>query len=429
MAIEDSSFLLANNPELDDNVLTRAEIMIKPRTIAVVSAGFLTLFIAFAVRYSYGLVLPYMLPSLAISKTEAGVIFSAYFVTASVLSPVMGILADRFSARIILAAFVAILGIGACLMSTASSVVQASIFFALIGVGHSACWAPIVSVVMRWVSPERRGIAVSIVDLGTTAGIAVWSSIVPVIISYYDWRTVWISLGVTALVVACMNFLLIRNYPDTQAGIQSRNAAQNPHTSIKESYRAILHDSKFHLIGISYLLISFSILIPFTFLVSHVTQKLMMPYAVATSLLIIVAVAGAIGKLILAHISDKAGRINIIILCGFLAAAGALGMAYARHLPALYLLSAIFGIGYGTIWALYAATARDLFPGEYSGSIIGLWTLFHGLGSVIAPIFSGWIIDRTGTYQPAFILSSITAILAVLLLLPVKSLSTRSTTK
>lgn len=401
--------------------------MIKSRTIAVITAGFFTLFIAFAIRYSYGLILPYMLSSLAISKTQAGIIFSSYFVTASILSPVIGTLGDRFNTRIILTVFVSILGIGACLMSLSSSVIQASIFFAIIGVGHSACWAPVVSVVMRWVSPQRRGIAISIVDLGTTAGIAVWSSIVPIIIKYHNWRTVWTSLGVTALVVAGMNFLLIRNHPETQTGIAGRNEVQKVQTSVKDSYRMIFRDSKFHLIGISYLLISFSILIPFTFLVSHVTQKLMMPYAVATSLLVIVAVAGAIGKLILAHISDKAGRINIIVLCGFLAAAGALGMAYASHLPALYVLSAIFGIGYGTIWALYAATARDLFAAEYSGSIIGLWTLFHGLGSVIAPVFSGWIIDRTGTYQPAFILSSITAVLSVLLLLPVKRLSAKST--
>ncbi|WP_321365333.1 hypothetical protein [uncultured Desulfuromusa sp.] len=55
------------------------------RAVAVVATGFCTLFIAFGTRYSYGLLLSYMLTSLAISKIEAGVIFSAYFVTGTAL--------------------------------------------------------------------------------------------------------------------------------------------------------------------------------------------------------------------------------------------------------------------------------------------------------------------------------------------------------
>ena len=41
------------------------------RAVAIVIAGFFTVFLAFAVRYSFGLLLPEMLPALAISKTEA----------------------------------------------------------------------------------------------------------------------------------------------------------------------------------------------------------------------------------------------------------------------------------------------------------------------------------------------------------------------
>ncbi|HEY3278726.1 MAG TPA: MFS transporter [Syntrophorhabdaceae bacterium] len=391
------------------------------RVIGVVTAGFFTLFIAFAVRYSYGLILPYMLSTLAISKTEAGVIFSSYFVTATIFSPLMGILADRFNTKLILTVFVAILGAGTCLMSFSSSVVQASIFFAIIGIGHSACWAPVVAVVMRWVSPKRRGIAISVVDLGTTVGIAVWSVIVPIIIRDHSWRTVWLALGVTALVVAGMNFFLIKNHPETPAGVQER--VQVP---VKRSYKVVFGDPKFYLIGFSYLCISFSILIPFTFLTSYATQKLTIPYASATGLLLVIAVAGTIGKLILGHVSDKVGRLEIMMLCGLLTAFGAFGMAYSHQLSTLCIVSAIFGIGYGTLWAVYAASARDLFPADYSGSIIGFWTLFHGLGSIIAPILSGWIIDRTGAYTWAFVMAASASLLSLLLLLPVRRLSRKS---
>jgi len=50
------------------------------RAIAIIIAGFFTVLVAFAIRYAYGLLLPHMLPSLGISKTEAGIIFSSYFI-------------------------------------------------------------------------------------------------------------------------------------------------------------------------------------------------------------------------------------------------------------------------------------------------------------------------------------------------------------
>jgi sugar phosphate permease len=388
------------------------------RILGVIVAGFFTLFIAFSIRYSYGLVLPYMLSSLAISKTEAGVIFSSYFITCTLLAPVMGTLADRFDAKVILTMCVALLGVGASLMSFSSSVIQASIFFAITGIGHSACWAPLVTVVMRWVSQKRRGTIISIVDLGSTAGIAVWSLMIPVIVGGFSWRTVWVSLGITAFVVAGMNFFLVRSHPQAQPAPRDPENAQRVQAPVREAYQTIFRDSKFHLIGSSYLFISFSILIPFTFLVTYATQELKIPYASAAGLLVVFGIAGAAGKLILGYVSDRVGRIKIMMLCGLLTASGTLGMAYAQKSSMLFIFSILFGIGYGTLWPVYAASARDLFPKDYSGSVIGLWTLYHGLGSIISPALSGWIIDATGTYVWAFVLAMSSSLLSLLLLLP-----------
>lgn len=390
------------------------------RAVAVIIAGFFTVFIAFAVRYSYGLILPHMLSDLAISKTEAGIIFSSYFITYTLLAPLFGLLVDRSDAKVILTVFVAILGIGAYLMSVSTTVIQSSIFFALAGIGHSACWAPVVTVVMRWVSEKRRGITLSIVDLGTTTGIALWSIMIPFIISGFSWRAVWVSLGITAFLVAGANFFLVRSYPTDNSGSLESRTVPKTQISIKKAYKAIFRDPNFYMIGSSYLLISFSILIPFTFLTTYATNELMIPYKSATGLVAVIAISGAIGKLILGHVSDRVGRIKIMMLCGVLAATGNLGMAYSQGFYMLFLFSIIFGVGYGTLWPIYAASARDLFPKDFAGSVIGLWTLYHGLGSVLSPIISGWSIDVTGTFFWAFILAMISAVISFLLLLPMK---------
>jgi OFA family oxalate/formate antiporter-like MFS transporter len=388
------------------------------RVVAIIIAGFSTVFVAFAIRYGYGLLLPEMLPSLSISKTEAGVIYSSYFFTATLLSPALGLLVDRWNARVILTVFVALLGMGAFLMSFSATVLQTSIFFAIVGIGHSACWAPVVTVVLRWVSEKRRGIALSIVDLGSTVSIAFWSIMIPLMIVPYGWRMVWVCMGVLGLLVAGMNFFFVRSHPSPELESPVSRVAPKVQISVKAAYMAILRDKRFHLIGFSYLLISFSILIPLLFLTVYGTQELKISYSSAAGLLAVAGVAGAIGKLVLGPISDLVGRVKVMMLCGVLIAAGGLGFAYARELVVLILFTAVFGIGYGTIWPVFAACARDLFSKEYAGSIVGLWTVYHGLGSIVAPVFAGWTIDATGTYFWAFILTVTSAILSFLLLLP-----------
>ena len=388
------------------------------RAVAIIIAGFCTVFVAFSIRYSYGLLLPQMLSSLAISKTEAGIIFSSYFITYTILSPFLGLLGDRTDARTILTIFIALLGMGAYLMSFSSTVVQASFFFALAGIGHSACWAPVVTVVLRWISEKRRGIVLSFVDLGSASGIAVWSILIPLIIGSYSWRTVWTSLGVIAFLAAGMNFFIVKSHPPLELEPPGSQGTPEVRISIKKAYMAIFRDAKFYLIGLSYLLISFSILIPFTFLTAYGTQELKISYSSAAGLVAVIGVSGAIGKLILGHISDIVGRLRVMMLCGVLTAVGCLGLAYAHEYLMLVLFTIVFGVGYGTIWPVYAASARDLFSKDYSGSVIGLWTLYHGLGSVLSPVLAGWTIDTTGTYFWAFILAVIASVLSLLLLLP-----------
>ncbi len=389
------------------------------RAVAIIIAGFFTVFVAFAIRYAYGLLLPQMLLSLAISKTDAGIIYSSYFITYTVFSPVLGLLVDRSDARVLLTVFVALLGVGAYLMSFSSSVIHASLFFALAGIGHSACWVPVVTVVLRWISERRRGMALAIVDLGSASGIAVWSFVIPLITGSYSWRAVWVSLGLSAFLVAGMNAFSIRSHPPVALEPHKSGSETNARIPIKVAYLAIFQDTKFHLIGLSYLLLSFSILIPFTFLATYATQELMIPYKSATGLVAVIAIAGAIGKLILGHLSDKVGRIRVMMLCGALIALGGLGLASIQTFFALILFAVIFGVGYGTIWPVFAASSRDFFPKEYAGSVVGLWTLYHGIGSILSPIITGWTIDATGEYVWAFILVMISGVLSMLLLLPI----------
>jgi len=389
------------------------------RALAVLVAGFGTIFTAYAIRYSYGVLLPEMLPSLAISKTEAGVIFASYFIAYTVFSPVLGLLADRYDMRVLLTLFLAILGVGTLLMSYSSSPVDASLFFTLAGIGAAACWAPVIAVVQRWVSDKRRGTTLAVIDVGSALGIIACSAAMPLIVVEHGWRMGWMGLGALAFLIAGMNFFLVRSYPVEKSDLSHPKPRRLTGEPVSVTYMRLLRDIRFWLIGLSYLLTGFSILIPFTFLSTYAVQELMLPYEAAARLITVIGIAAIVGKLVLGHLSDTIGRIRVMMLCAVLIAAGSLGMAYNQGFLTLTLFTVIFGLGYGTVWSMYAASASDYFSKESAGSIVGLWTFLAGIGSILSPIIAGWVADTTGTLTWSFILTTASAVISLFLLLPV----------
>jgi DHA1 family bicyclomycin/chloramphenicol resistance-like MFS transporter len=130
------------------------------------------------------------------------------------------------------------------------------------------------------------------------------------------------------------------------------------------------------------------------------------------------ALIGIIGKIVLGPLSDRLGRIWILVLCGILLTLGSLGIAFSRGYMPLMVSTALLGLGYGAVWPIYASMASDFFPKGIAGSVVGLWTLKLGMGSTLAPILGGYAVDVTGTYTTAFLIAFSSAILATLLLVP-----------
>jgi MFS family permease len=385
--------------------------------IAVLFSCFCTVFAAYSIRYSYGTLLPEMLPYLAITKAQAGVIYSSYFVAYTVLSPILGLVSDRYSIRVLVPIFVAVMGAGTFLMQYPTSVLQASLFFTIAGIGCSACWAPVMALAQRWTSDKRRGLSLSLVDAGSSLGVMAAGGLIPLAVASAGWKSGWMGLGIMGLALGVMNFILMRDRPGLNSNAANKKTDRRG-TLSGMTYKQLLQDRRFWLLGLAYLLTGFAIIIPFTFISTYAVQELAFPYESATLLITIIGAGGIAGKLTLGPLSDKVGRIKIMALCAVLVTGGCLAMAYSRG-PALMAVCFIFGIGYGACWALYAACAADYFSKQSAGGIIGLWTCLLGIGSVTAPVVSGWSADITGTLMWAFIIAAAGGLASLLFLLPV----------
>jgi len=112
-------------------------------------------------------------------------------------------------------------------------------------------------------------------------------------------------------------------------------------------------------------------------------------------------------------ISDYIGRVKSLVIIHSLLALSILFIILAKgNISLLRVGIGWFGFVYGPIWPMYAACARDYFPREVGGTVIGLLTLFYGIGAMAGPIIGGHLTDLTGTFRWAFGLGAFASLFA-----------------
>jgi MFS family permease len=388
------------------------------RAYAIIIACFFTVSIAYGIRYAYGMLLPEMLPALGITKAEAGIIFAVYFVVYTLCTPVLGTLSDLFNYRLLVTLFTAVLAAGGVLMAYADGFVKACLMFSLAGLGHAACWAPVAALVFKWVPDHKRGTALSFVTMGVGLGVPLWGTLLPIIVSVADWRACWLVMGLFGFCVAVLNFALVRN---PVASDRPKSSVREHARHVWRNYKSFFKNRAFWIIGIAYLLVGFNVLVPFTFLPVYARESLNLTYATSTRFIAVIALFGIVGQLTLGMLSDTMGRITVMILCSLIMGTGCLGMIFFQTAWGLYACTAFYGLGYGAVWPVYAASASDFFSKSKTGSVVGLWTVFLGIGSIASPVICGWTIDKTASYAWAFSLGLCSSGLSGLILVQMLS--------
>ena len=174
----------------------------------ILATCFVNLFINYSVRLGYGVVLPEMIRDLGFSRTAGGSIFNAYLFSYIILTPITGYLTDRYGARYVITTCAFILGAGVFLMGTVESLSLACIFYAVVGIGATGMWTPVITVVQLWFTPKRRGLGLGILSTGYGLGFATMGIAFPIIVSHFSWRYSWYFLGIGAFAMVVANALL-----------------------------------------------------------------------------------------------------------------------------------------------------------------------------------------------------------------------------
>ena len=385
----------------------------------ILFASFATHFTNYSIRLSYGILMPEMIKSLGITKAQAGSIASSFYLTYTIFSPLLGFLVDRHSVRKLLVFFCLIYGLGTFLMSKPASLSQACLFFAIAGLGSSVLWTSVNTLLQRWFAFKRRGMVLGILSTASALAFGVMGLAIPFWIARYDWRTCWLLLSSLAFALVPLNALLLRTRPqDLNLRPWGDEPALPAMTRPEEArvglgYREMLKLRNLWVGGISYFFISFSLYIMINFIVTYGNLELKLSYPEASRLASAFAFSGFFGTLFIPALSDSLGRQRCLILLCMFVASGILLIVWAGRNPsALFATVCILGFFFQAAWPMYAAAARDFFPPEATGAVLGFWTALYGVGAILAPVLGGYIADILGTFTRSFFLAAASAALA-----------------
>jgi sugar phosphate permease len=384
----------------------------------VLGSSFITLFINYSIRIgAYSVLLPKMIQEIGITLTQAGMIRAAYILTYVLFSPLTGWLADRIGGRWVISFFCLFLGMGTLFMGQVSNLFTAIFFHGIVGLGASAMWVPIVSLIQKWFGTTRRGLALGILSPSYSLGFGLMGLILPVIVKNYSWRIGWTLLGISGLVLIGMNLFLLRNDPEEMGllpwGETTRSVSSSLPRNVSFNYWDIFQKGSFWLIGISYAFISAGAYVVSDFMVTYGVMELKISYQSASTFISMMAATSVAGSLLLMAFSDRIGRKKSLMIIHFSLALSILIILLARrNIPLLWIGIGCFGFFYGAIWPMYAACVRDYFPKDMTGTILGTITLFYGVGAIVGPILAGYLADLTQTFQWSFGLGVLVSLIA-----------------
>lgn len=315
-----------------------------------------------------------------------------------------GMASDRFGTRPVVLAACLLLCLGLWLASRAESLLQFQLCYGvLLGVAGGAFFAPVIAATTLWFR-RRRALAVALVSVGMGAAPMTVSPLAGWLILELGWRDAMALTAGLALLVLLPVALLLRRAPaaagEGEAGMAAAQGGGAPAAPARLGQT--LASPAFTLLALTFFLCCAAHSGPIFHVVSYAIHCGIAPMA-AVSVYSVEGLAGLGGRFLLGIAADRLGA-KPVLVAGLMVQALAIA-AYARaaELADFYLLSIVLGAAYGGVMPLYAVLARDRFPPQQMGGVLGAATSISALGMAAGPMAGGWLFDSLGSYAPLYL--------------------------
>ncbi len=355
-------------------------------------------------------------------KTAAGMV-SSYMIFAFVFGNLIGgFLNDKKGPKLTCFAGVILFSAGVAISAFVKSIALLDFTYAIMaGLGSGFAYGACISCIQKWL-PHKRGLASGLACSAFGLSTVVFTPVSNWLMNLnkdasgiVNFTPVFLTLAAVFAVLGLIACCFI-SLPDEEY-IKSLNlpkaaASTNQNYTLGQAMKVpafwCLFFSIFFING------TWNLCVP---LIKDLGVQRGLTESLAIACVSFTGITNALGRLVMASLSDKLGRTNTMyVLCG-LTLVGAILMTFIGGYG-YFATIALIAFAYGGPSALNAALCTDLFGPKNSGTNYGVAMLALGFSSIFFNFVSGSILHATvENVTSTFVMGAITAVIPVLLML------------
>ena len=381
---------------------------------AVIGVLSLGMVIAYVSRSALAvpLALPEFIRTFHLSITDRGVLNSAYFWTYAVLQIPAGWVVDRYGVKLPYFLGFAIWCLASASTALTRTIPELIVVQVLLGAGQ----AVVAPASYRWIRhhfvEQERGLAIALYMTGTKIGPAIGTPLAAWLIGIYDWRAMFVLIGLGGLIWLVPWLLLVTN-DDRQierAAVKKDGTLPIPFGRIMASpvvWGTIV--ASFCYMYFVYFCMTW---MPAYFMERrHLSLGKMGLYTFFSfgGMALMATLAGLAADRLIGRGLNPVTVRKWFTIAGFSIACTELIGARATSLETALVFAVVSLSGLGLATANYWALTQTLIPGAAIGRISGIQNCACSVAGIVAPILTGWLLQKTGNYEAPMM-----AVLAVL---------------
>lgn len=391
----------------------------------VVGACFAIHVITWGTVWSFGVFFAFIVDEFGLSNANTSIIFSLQSFVTFGSAAGLGLVIDRYGSRRLLLLATVLVMVGLLGVSRLPSFLGVMVSYGVVaamGFGIAAIIAYVAPV--RWFE-RRRGLATGIATAGAGVGILVVSPLVEWAIGQIGWRAAYAGLTAGFVILFGLAILVFADRPldvgsDPSAefpdGAPDIDSVVDDWRSQVETVAGIARSPTFIRVFLAYILLSAPMVVLLVNTIEY-TTNVGLGRGIGVLAIGVLGTMNIIGKVAGGPVVDRFGSAETIAASGVFEAVG-LAVVLAVPSPEAVIVGVvIFGFGWGVWTGFLAPLLADLFGTLNINALFGLAFVAYAISGSVPPYLTGLSVDRFGTFQPAFVVSALLAIIGTGLIL------------
>ncbi len=364
----------------------------------------LSVLINYIDRSNLSIAAPLLQDELHISNTQLGALLSAFFWVYALMQVPAGWLVDRFDVKWVFAAGFFLWSIATAVTGSLHGFAALIIVRMILGFGESVAFPSFSKILSTYFTEGRRGFANAMLMVGTSLGPAFGILVGGAVVGMFGWRPFFLALGLGALLWL----------PLWIAWMPPRKPDPVSHTSCVIGMKSILQQRSAWGTCFGQFSINYFLYFLVTWLPSYLKRGRGMSLSEIGRYGFLLFLMSAVGAAIWGKLADqwiKAGATPTVVRkTGLVGGSSVVGLLLAlivvSHGPVFIALLAFTGIALGVACSNSWAVTQTLAGPQAAGRWAGFQNFIGNFAGWIAPILTGYLVDRTGGFASAFFVTA-----------------------